>query len=62
MGAFIIGGLFFLATLAFCLLFSMAYGMSDAPSYRESPMPYLITGSIISALIIASHWMPHIGW
>lgn len=62
MGAFIIGGVVFVATLLLALLQVYAAGMSDAPGASSGAGSTLIAGSVIAALIIASHWLPHIGW
>lgn len=66
MGAFIIGGIIFIGTLLICALMIFAAGMSDNPSAAQGAgseaMSVLIGGSILSALTVASHWMPHIGW
>jgi uncharacterized membrane protein YdcZ (DUF606 family) len=63
MGAFIIAGIVFAVTIGATVLIVFADGMSDAPSMQGiSPWPTLIGGSLISAMILASHWMPQIGW
>ncbi len=62
MGAFILAGVVFLFTLAACALVIGASMMSDSPNSSISPTPIFIGGTIVSALILASHWMPHIGW
>lgn len=63
MGAFIIAGIIFGLTLVACILMVFAAGMSDAPSQDSVPVvPTFIGGTIIAALVAASHWMPHINW
>jgi hypothetical protein len=63
MGAFIIAGIVFAVTVLATVAIIFADGMSDAPSVQGiSPWPTLIGGSVISAMIAATHWMPHIGW
>ena len=61
-GAFILAGVVFAGTLAVCILIIFADMMSDSPSASISPTPVFIGGTVISAFILASHWMPHIGW
>lgn len=66
MGAFIIGGLVFSGTILICLIMMFAAGMSDSPSAADGvgrrAFGTLIGGSLLSAAIVGSHWMPHIGW
>jgi hypothetical protein len=59
MGAFILAGLVFFGTLIVCMLIIGNDMMSGSSA---SPAPIFYGGMIISALILASHWMPHIGW
>lgn len=61
--AFILAGIVFVGTLAYCALMILAAGMSDSPSAAADihPLPVFIGGTIIAALIAASHWL-HIGW
>lgn len=64
MGAFIVAGVIFVGTILLSLLMLFAAGMSDSPSEAEN-VPVIstfVTGTIIAALIAASHWLPHIGW
>lgn len=64
MVAFILAGIVFVGTLAVSALIVFAAGMSDSPSALTN-VPVLstfVTGTIISALIAASHWMPHLSW
>lgn len=66
MGAFIIAALIFVGTLLLSALILFAAGMSDNPSASagagRSALGTLIGGTVLSAIILASHWMPHIGW
>ena len=62
MGAFILAGLVFVGTVLLVLIIGFANGMSDSPGTSISSVPTLIGGTVISALILASHWMPHVGW
>lgn len=62
--AFILAGLVFIGTLVVCAFMLFAAGMSDSPSAAAN-VPVTSTfviGTIIAALIAASHWLPHIGW
>ena len=64
MVAFILAGIVFVATLAVSALMVFAAGMSDSPS-ASANVPVVstfVTGTIIAALIAASHWMPHLAW
>lgn len=63
MGAFIIAGIIFFITLLICILAIFANGMSDAPSQSGiSVWPAFIGGTLLSAIVLASHWLTHIGW
>lgn len=64
MGAFIIAGIIFIGTALISIVMIFAAGMSDSPSASENvPIKTtFFTGTIISILIAASHWLPHIGW
>ena len=62
--AFILAGIIFVGTLVVSALMIFAAGMSDSPS-ASANVPVLstfITGTIIAALVAASHWLPHISW
>jgi hypothetical protein len=64
MVAFILAGIVFAGTLVVSALMVFAAGMSDSPS-ASANVPVLstfITGTVIAALIAASHWMPHLSW
>jgi hypothetical protein len=62
MVAFIVAGIIFAGTCLASVLIVFADGMSDAPSTSIDPAPVFVTGTVIAALIAASHWFPHIGW
>ena len=62
MWAFIIAGIVFLITVAIAFVIGYAQGMADAPVYDNTPLHVLIGGTILSILIILSHWFPHLGW
>lgn len=63
MGAFIFAAIIAGGTLLITVLMIMANGMSDAPSVQGSPVaPTFFGGMIIAGIVLASHWMPHIGW
>lgn len=61
--AFIVAGIVFLCTLALCGLELWANAMSDAPSVQGEPIaPTFWAGTIIAALIAATHFAPHLDW
>jgi hypothetical protein len=62
--AFILAGIIFVGTLAVSALMMIGASMSDSPS-ASADVPVLstfITGTVIAALVAASHWMLHISW
>lgn len=62
MGAFIIAALIAVGTLILSIIVIFADGMSDSPSTSISPAPVFFGGMTMAALVLASHWLPHIGW
>lgn len=64
MGAFLVGGFAFVITIFLFVIVLMTYGMSDRPIDQQSraPLYVLFGGMAFSGLIVASHWMPSIGW
>jgi hypothetical protein len=64
MAAFIVAGLIAVATLAASFVMLFAAGMSDSPSASESvPVKStFFTGMFLASIVVASHWLPHIGW
>lgn len=64
MGAFILAGIVAVGTLALSALLLFANGMAAAPSASNAIAvgPVFWGGTILAALIAASHWLPHIGW
>jgi hypothetical protein len=66
MGAFIIAGSVLGLSVLWFLVQLFASGMSDSPSAAEemssNAVWSLAGGTILAALIAASHWLPHIGW
>lgn len=64
MVAFIIAGFVFVGTVALSGLMLFAAGMSDAPSESadKSPLWTFIIGTVLAALIAASHWLPALSW
>lgn len=60
--AFLFAGLIALGTIAVIVLVLGADMMSDNPSAYTSPVPVAVIGFGISALVAASHWMPHLSW
>lgn len=66
--AFIFAGIVFVVTLVICAFMILAAGMSDNPSMADDvgkqATGVLITGLIIAALLVLSHYfyLPHIGW
>jgi hypothetical protein len=62
MGAFIIAGIAFAITIVVTVVTFGAASMSETGLDGPNPFVPLATGTIISALIAATHWLPHIGW
>ena len=63
MGAFVLAGLIAGGAFLLAVLAELARGMATAPSMQPSYfLSILIPGLVISALVAASHWLPHIGW
>jgi hypothetical protein len=62
MGAFIVAGVVFTITVLLSLLMLFAAGMSDQPGAESGAGGVFVGGTILSALILATHWMPSIGW
>lgn len=60
--SFILAGLVAVGTIIGLVLVIGANMMSDSPSTSISPIPVAVIGFGISGLLLASHWMPHIGW
>lgn len=62
MGAFIVAAIVMVITLGATALEIGGGMMSDNPGVQAEPWPILIGGSLIAALVTATHWMPHLGW
>jgi uncharacterized membrane protein YdcZ (DUF606 family) len=62
MGAFIIAAILFIGTVFVSLVVAFAEGMAAAPAYDNVPLYIFIGGCVLCGIIIASHWLPHIGW
>lgn len=63
MGALIVAGIIFALALAWAVLNEMARGMAAAPSMHPNNFWWhLIPGTVLAALVAATHWLPHIGW
>lgn len=63
MGAFILATLVFAGTVALSLLVLFGDAMSDTTGNGGTSAFWLFgAGTLVSILIIASHWMPPIGW
>jgi hypothetical protein len=60
--AFIVAGLVFVITMGLAFLTIMADMMSDSVSDQYTPVPVLIVGLSLTAIIASSHWWPHLGW
>lgn len=61
-GAFIIAAIIELLTVLATAVYIFGNAMSDATGRNLNPFPLLIGGTVIAALVAASHWLPHIGW
>jgi hypothetical protein len=63
MGAFILAALVFFVFLISALLIEFARGMTTAPSMYESYFWRIVgTGFVVAVIIVATHWLPRIGW
>ena len=63
MGSFIIAGIVFVAALLIAVFAELARGMATAPSMQPSYFWTIFgSGLAIGALIVATHWLPRIGW
>lgn len=62
MGAFIIAAIIEVITLLATAAYIFGNAMSDATGNNLNPLPMLIGGTVIAALVASSHWLPHIGW
>jgi hypothetical protein len=60
--ALILGGIVAIGTVVVLVLIIGADMMSDNPSASISPVPTAVIGFGLAAILIASHWGPHIGW
>jgi hypothetical protein len=64
MGAFILAGVIFIATVVVAVLVLFGNAMSDNPADNSSGgfIAVFVVGTALSCLVLASHWMPAIGW
>jgi hypothetical protein len=62
MGAFIVAIIAFAITICVTVITFGAAAMSETGLDGPNPFIPLVTGTIISVLIAATHWLPHIGW
>ena len=66
MGAFIVAGIVFIATVGISFIMIFAAGMSDNPSASQEvgrqALGTFLTGCVIAGIIAGTHWMPSIGW
>lgn len=62
MGAFIIAGIIVVITILITALRIFAAMMSDTTGNDLNPVPGLLGGLALAALVAATHWLPHIGW
>lgn len=60
--AYILAGITVVVTLGIVAFIGFGNGMSDAPTERGTPVwPTLVTGGIIAALLVGSHFT-HMSW
>lgn len=62
--SFIFAGLIFVCTLLLCAFMMFAWGMATAPSQYNKP-PFVAVfwfGTIVAALVAASHWISFPSW
>lgn len=62
MGSFIVAGLVLAGAILLALFVGFAQSMATAPQYDNTPTTILIAGAVVAILIVASHWLPRIGW
>ncbi len=62
MAAFILASMIVVLTLVVCALVIAGDMMSDSPRRRISAGPVFFAGAAIAGLVLASHWMPAVGW
>ena len=62
MWSFILAGLMFAGSIALAFFVAFAQGMASAPRYDNTPWVIIGAGAVFSAIIVASHWLPHLGW
>ena len=66
MGAFIVAGAVFVVTLFLSGAVMFAGMMSDDPTQGDAAGDTAVTifcsGMVVVALIVGSHFLPHIGW
>ena len=60
--ALILAGCVVIVTIGILVLVIGADMMSDSPTTHTDPVPVAVIGFGIAALLVASHWMPHLGW
>lgn len=62
MGAFIVAGLIFIATILLCLLQLFAAGMASSGTHESGAGITFTIGVSVALLVAATHWLPRIGW
>lgn len=64
MGAFIVAGIIFAATVVISIFVSYANSMSSAPSQDAvvSPGSIFVTGTILAIIVASTHWLATFGW
>lgn len=65
MGAFIVAGIVFVfGVVAFftAIALYMSYPAPSVQGNASSPWTWLITCTVLAAIIAATHWMPAINW
>lgn len=64
--AFVAAAICFVATVLISGVMIFGASMSDSPSASAdtvtSAKAIFVIGSLLSAAILGSHWLPHIGW
>ena len=60
--SFILAGIIVVITLAISLM--LFFASMNSPTGLDGPgcAPVMIVGFLIAGLLVASHWMPSIGW
>ena len=62
MGAFILAALILICAGVLAFFWEFAEGMASAPQYDNAPKVVLGVGLVLAIIVVATHWLPDIGW